>query len=365
MITDLSAMTSVLSDDFFLISPIAVTMGEPAGIGGDILTTLYAQIYNQSIVNLKDKFPIFYCLDDPDRLTRIAKHLQLNCPIEVITNPDDSLDAWQSGLPVMPLSHKVDWTPGKADPAHAHAVIEAIDIAAAHVKSEKACAMVTNPIHKHNLYQSGFSFPGHTEYLAHIAGGCQAVMMIVVQELRVVPVTIHVSLAQVPAILTPDLLESHIRIVADALQRYWAIDNPRIAITGLNPHAGESGSMGTEEITWMHDKIQTLQTDLDLEHTKLMGPLPADTLFHVEARTTYDVVLGMYHDQVLTPVKMLDFDHGVNITLGLPFIRTSPDHGTAFNIAGSGKAKISSTACAILQAAQMASRQLLSLSKEI
>lgn len=345
------------------LAPIAVTMGEPAGVGGEIVTALYHQLSQHPPKNDagRESFPCFYCLDDPDRLRQIAKYFGYHCPIEVIEKPEEACHAWPTGLPVLPLSQKVSWHAGIAMPENGDAVIEAIDRAVAHVQAHKASALVTSPIHKHNLHQSGFAFPGHTEYLAHLAGDVPAVMMIAAPGLKVVPLTIHIALSDVPKAVTPDLLESHIQIVTTALQKFWSLACPRIAITGLNPHAGEDGSMGQEEVTWMQKKISQIQQQIGVDHVHLLGPLPADTLFHQSARESYDVVIGMYHDQVLTPVKMLDFDHGVNITLGLPFIRTSPDHGTAFNIAGTGKAKISSTACAIKQAAEMALCQKQSL----
>lgn len=344
------------------LAPIAVTMGEPAGVGGDIITSLYHQISRQRQNQAEwQSFPCFYCLDDPDRLRQIADHFEYECPIEVIGKPEEANQAWLSGLPVLPLAQKVQWQPGLALPENGAAVIEAIDLAVAHVQVHQAAALVTNPIHKHNLHQAGFLFPGHTEYLAHLAGDIPVAMMIAAPGLKVVPLTIHIALSDVPRAVTPDLLESQIQIVTQALQKFWSLPRPRIAITGLNPHAGEDGSMGQEEITWIQNKIVEIQNNIGTDHLCLRGPLPADTLFHAAARENYDAVIGMYHDQVLTPVKMLDFDHGVNITLGLPFIRTSPDHGTAFNIAGTGKAKISSTACAIKQAAEMALCQKQSL----
>jgi 4-hydroxythreonine-4-phosphate dehydrogenase len=225
--------------------------------------------------------------------------------------------------------------PGRPQPAQAQAVIDVIARAVALVQEGQAHALCTAPIHKQALQEgAGFAFPGHTEYLAHLAGVPRVVMMLAAPDLRVVPATIHIPLAEVPQALTPDLLDATIRITHAALIRDFGLANPRLAVAGLNPHAGEGGRMGREEI----EVIAPVLDRLRAEGMDLRGPLSADTMFHAVARAGYDAAIAMYHDQALIPVKTLDFDRGVNVTLGLPFIRTSPDHGTALDIAGQGRA---------------------------
>lgn len=329
-------------------APLAVTMGDPAGIGGDL--TLMAWLRRQS-----DALPVFLALDDPDRLRHLARHLALPVPIVEITAPEQAAAHFGSALPVLPVRLPRPARAGQPDPAHTDAVLTSIRTAVSLCSAGAAGAVVTQPINKKVLQDGGFTFPGHTEYLAHLAArpgqpDPLPVMMLACPALRVVPVTIHQSLRSVPDSLTPDLIVERGRITAEALHRQFGIASPRLAIAGLNPHAGENGAMGTEDQTVVAPAVARLQA-LGIAAA---GPLPADTLFHAEARATYDAALCMYHDQALIPIKTLDFHGGVNVTLGLPFIRTSPDHGTAYALAGTGTANPSSFLSALRMAAAMA-----------
>jgi 4-hydroxythreonine-4-phosphate dehydrogenase len=258
-------------------------------------------------------------------------------------------------LPIAPLSSRLSNQPGIPDSANAQGVIEAIDRAVDDCFGGKAAAVVTCPIAKKPLYDAGFRFPGHTEYLAHLASQrtgkpVMPVMMLAGPDLRTIPVTIHIPLSQVPQALTTELIISTARITAADLRDRFGLKKPRLAISGLNPHAGEGGSMGTED----RDIVLPAVTALRAEGIDAFGPLPADTMFHPRARAGYDAALCMYHDQALIPAKALAFDEAVNVTLGLPFIRTSPDHGTAFDIAGKGIARPDSLIAALKLARQLA-----------
>ena len=286
--------------------PIALTMGDPAGIGPEIAAKAMAE--------LGARIPIRFIRDD------------------------DAIAAARPGYP---------------DSVHAAAVIRAIDEAVILAKAGEVSAVVTCPIAKKVLRDGGFSFPGHTEYLAHLTGAGRAVMMLAIEGLRVVPVTIHEPLARVPELLTKELIVETARITAAALKRDYGIARPRLAFAGLNPHAGEGGAMGAEEIEIIAPAIAQLRA----EGIDANGPWPADSMFHERARKAYDAALCMYHDQALIPLKTIDFDRGVNVTLGLPIIRTSPDHGTAFDIAGKGIARTDSLIAAIELAWTMASRR--------
>jgi 4-hydroxythreonine-4-phosphate dehydrogenase len=267
--------------------------------------------------------------------------------------------AFRRGLPVLPtLAKAVGATPGRPDPASAASTIEAIDMAVALVKGGDAGALVTMPIAKHVLYSAGFAHPGHTEFLAELArdpgaDGPLPVMLIWSPLLAVVPVTIHIPLKDVPTRLSTSLIVETARIVARDYRRRFGVERVRLALCGLNPHAGENGAMGAEDAAI----IAPAALQLRAEGIDAKGPWPADTMFHERARAGYDVALGMYHDQVLIPAKTLAFDDGVNVTLGLPFIRTSPDHGTAFDIAGKGIARPDSVCAAIRLAGEMARRE--------
>jgi len=319
-------------------------MGEPAGIGGEI--TLKAWV-NRTANDVP-----FFAVDDPARLAALASVLKINCPVRAIAAPGEAAAVFATALPVLPvpvkLATKVE--PGRPDVANGPAVVSSIDTAVAAVKAGTASGVVTNPIHKAVLQASGFGFPGHTEYLGHLTGGPAPVMMLAVPELRVVPVTVHLAISAVPKALTTDAIIHCGTVTAAALKTDFGIKAPRIAVSALNPHAGEQGKMGDEETRIIAPAIAALKA----AGINATGPSPADTLFHVDARTAYDAVLCMYHDQALIPLKTLDFANGVNVTLGLSIVRTSPDHGTAFDIAGKGVADPSSLIAALRLAGDIA-----------
>jgi len=323
--------------------PIALTMGEPAGIGGEL--TLLAWLNRRQL-----GLPVFFALDDPERLSALAQRLGWTIPIRDIKSPDTAGDVFDNALPVLPVLLAAPAEPGKPDPANSTAVLSSIRQAAAFVQAGESTAIVTNPIQKQTLYQTGFAHPGHTEFLAELAGVDRSVMMLLCPGLRVVPVTGHVPLSKAIGQLTSDLIVATGRITAAALESDFAIRRPRIVVAALNPHAGEVGTLGREEKDVILPAIETLR-DMGI---KIAGPAPADTLFHADARGEYDAALCMYHDQALIPLKTINFWDGVNVTLGLPFVRTSPDHGTALDIAGMGQANVASLAAAIRTAAEIA-----------
>jgi 4-hydroxythreonine-4-phosphate dehydrogenase len=300
------------------------------------------------------RVPPFLLLGNPDFLTARAQALGFSVKISE-TNADGAHAAFASALPVMPLGVKTNAAPGKPDDTSAPVAQAAIERAVALVQAGEAAAVVTNPIAKSVMQAAGFAFPGHTEFLAHLAVRAGAkpplpVMLIWSEELAVVPVTIHVPLAEVPRLLTTDLIFETARIVAREFASRFGIARPRLAVCGLNPHAGEQGTLGHEDDDIVRPAIERLKS----EGIDASGPWSADTLFHADARKRYDVALGMYHDQVLIPAKTLAFDRAVNVTLGLPFVRTSPDHGTAFDLAGSGKANPASLLAALKLARRLA-----------
>ena len=304
-------------------APLALTIGEPAGIGPELAVAAWQA--------LRGEVP-FFLIGDPDHLPDGTAWSEVAAP--------DGVDIAGDALPV--LVHRFDGarTPGTPQPAQAKGVIAAIERAVALAASGKAGGICTLPIHKQALQDgAGFSFPGHTEFLAHLCDRTDVVMMLASPALRVVPATIHIPLCDVVAALTPELLQTRIRITHDALRDQFGIEAPRLAVAGLNPHAGEGGKIGREEI----DVIIPVLDKMRADGLTLVGPMSADTMFHAAARQTYDAAICMYHDQALIPIKTLDFDRGVNVTLGLPIVRTSPDHGTAFDIAGTGQANPSST----------------------
>jgi 4-hydroxythreonine-4-phosphate dehydrogenase len=320
-------------------------MGDPAGIGLEI--ALHAWRDGASLT------APFFLLADRQAVERVDRALGWATPLEV-TTPEDAADVFGRAVPIVPLDARADVEPGRPDPAAAPAILESISRAVEYVRSGVAGAVVTNPIAKKTLYEAGFAHPGHTEYLGELAAAwgrpAQPVMMIWSPLLAVVPVTIHVSLAEAARTLTRELIETTARIVDHDLRARFRLEKPRIAVAGLNPHAGEGGAMGREEIDIIAPAIEALRA----EGLDIFGPLPADTMFHAKARERYDVALTMYHDQGLIPAKTLAFDEGVNVTLGLPFVRTSPDHGTAFDIAGHGTADPSSLVAALNLAARLA-----------
>lgn len=323
--------------------PVAVTMGDPAGIGGEITLMTWR--------DHRTALPPFFVFDDPDRLRRVAKATGLDCPIEAVSGAAEAAGAFDRALPVIGLSRNVRALPGDDSAGDALMVIESIDRAIGEAIAGNVAGMATNPIQKSKLYEAGFRSPGHTEYLGERAGlTAPPVMLLVGPSLRVVPVTIHLSLREAIAALTTEEIVRTLRITAASMADDFGIAAPRIAVSGLNPHAGEGGHIGREEI----DIIEPALARLRAEGINAIGPLAGDTMFHPAARRTYDVAVCMYHDQALIPIKTLDFDNGVNVTIGLPFVRTSPDHGTAYNIAGTGTANPSSLVSAIRLAGEMA-----------
>ncbi|MDV7340163.1 4-hydroxythreonine-4-phosphate dehydrogenase PdxA [Terasakiella sp. A23] len=328
-----------------MISPLALTMGEPAGIGGEITMKAWR--------DHRDTLPTFFVIDCPHRLSNLANRLKWTIPICTIDDPSEATDVFKNALPVLeqPVTNG---DPGVISKHTGKSVIASIERAVALAQAGDAAAVVTNPIHKHALHQCGFDFPGHTEFLADLAGiDTHPIMMLACDDLRVVPITVHVSLQDAIHQLSEDLIVEKCLITAEALKRRAGIENPKLALAGLNPHAGEDGDMGSEEIDIITPAIKRLK-DYGID---VMGPMPPDTMFHKAARDRYDVAMCMYHDQGLIPIKTLAFDEGVNVTLGLPFIRTSPDHGTALNIAGAGTASETSLVSAIKMAGKMAERQ--------
>ena len=326
--------------------PLALTMGEPAGIGGEISIQAWRR--------RGEGVAPFVVLDDPERLARLAAATGLDAAIEVVRTPQDATRVFATALPVLPVPVGIPVSPGHPEAAAAGAVIASIDQAFALAQNGHAAAMVTNPIHKSTLYAAGFAHPGHTEYLAEKAGlRDKPVMMLACPGLRVVPVTIHLALADaLAALCTADIVHAG-ELTAAALTQDFAIPRPRLAVAALNPHAGEDGHLGREEIDIIRPAVEALRhRGIDAK-----GPAPADTLFHPDARRGFDAVLCMYHDQALIPLKTIDFTGGVNITLGLPIVRTSPDHGTAFDIAGTGRADPASLIAALNLAAEVAANR--------
>ena len=315
-----------------MTAPLVLTSGDPSGIGPEIAAKAWTSGQR------------FVWLGDP-------RHL----PAGTNWRPVDEGEAPDSGpLPVLSHDFAALALPSKPDPANAAGVIAVIERAVRLVQANKASAICTAPINKKALKDgAGFGFPGHTEFLAHLAGVPRVVMMLACPALRAVPTTIHIAVSEVPRVLTPALLEETIRITHGALIRDFGLATPRLAVAGLNPHAGEGGAMGREELDW----IAPLVARLSSEGLAIRGPMSADTMFHASARTRYDAAICMYHDQALIPIKTLDFAGGVNVTLGLPFVRTSPDHGTAYDIAGRGVADPTSLIAALSMAREMAARR--------
>ena len=332
-----------------MAKPLALTSGEPAGIGPDIAIAAWLR---------RNEFdlPPFYLLGDRAFFAERAKILGLKVELADAV-PEEAGAAFAKALPIVATGEIATARPGQPDDTSATAALASIRQAVDHVRRGRAGAVVTNPIAKSVLYRAGFRHPGHTEFLSELAatGGQlpQPVMMLWSPVLAVVPVTIHLSLRDAITQLSSDLVVTTARIAVAALKARFGLANPRLAVSGLNPHAGEEGSLGTEDLTIVAPAVEILRG----EGIQIRGPLPADTMFHDAARKTYDCAICMYHDQALIPVKTLAFDDAVNVTLGLPFIRTSPDHGTAFDIAGTGRANPSSLVAALRLAARMAATQ--------
>jgi 4-hydroxythreonine-4-phosphate dehydrogenase len=328
------------------MQPLALTMGDPAGIGGELSIRAWRGLHESG--------PAFVALDDPDRLEGLARSMGLPVPVRVVEDAGSATEVFASALPVLPTKLAATSVPGRPDPANADAVVGSIERAAMLAWRGEASAVVTNPINKAALYQAGFAYPGHTEFLAALTGATgHQIMMLASPMLRVVPVTVHASLRDSIAMLTTEMIAAAARTTAAALRRDFGIASPRLAVAGLNPHAGEQGALGTEESSLIQPAIEVLRSDgIDVS-----GPWPPDTMFTAGARGRYDVAICMYHDQALIPLKTLDMDHGVNVTLGLPIVRTSPDHGTAFDIAGKWVADPTSLIAAIRLAASLAERR--------
>jgi len=330
--------------------PLALTLGEPAGIGLDI--TIEAWLARGTA-----KAPPFLFIGDSNALKRRAAALGRTIRVASAL-PANATEIFSDAIPCLHGARSVSATPGKLDPKDTPAAIASIRDAVRLVRSGEVRAVVTNPIHKKAMQGVGFAFPGHTEFLgvlAHEEFGEQAtpVMMLAGPDLRVVPVTVHIPLADVPAAVTTERIVTVGEIVARELRVRFGIDNPRLAVAGLNPHAGEEGMLGSEDEQIVRPAVEKLRrAGIDA-----VGPLSADTMFHPGARKTYDAALCMYHDQALIPIKTLSFDEGVNVTLGLPFVRTSPDHGTALSIAGSGQARATSLIAALHMADRLSSHE--------
>jgi 4-hydroxythreonine-4-phosphate dehydrogenase len=332
-----------------MAKPLALTSGEPAGIGPDIAIAAWLR---RSEANL----PPFYLLGDRAFFADRARHIGLNAYFAEV-DVDEAAAAFTKALPVVATGKQATAAPGRPDGSSADAVIASIRQAVGDVTAGRASAVVTNPIAKSVLYRAGFKHPGHTEFLAELASRDgktpQPVMMLWSPTLAVVPVTIHLPLRDAIAQLTSELIVETARIAVADLKSRFGIASPRLAISGLNPHAGEFGTLGTEDDEIVAPAIAALRN----RGIQARGPLPADTMFHEAARKSYDCAICMYHDQALIPIKTIAFDDAVNVTLGLPFVRTSPDHGTAFDIAGSGKASPASLIAALKLAARMAASQ--------
>ena len=326
--------------------PLALTLGEPSGIGPDIAIDAW-------LARNEVDVPAFILIGDAALIERRARAMGRTIKVRKAA-PGEAAVAFEDALPCLERAAAVAGRPGDPDPGDAAAVIAAIRQAVELVHGGLASAIVTNPIHKAALTRSGFAYPGHTEYLGALSEevcgvAAQPVMMIAAPMLKVVPVTIHIPLAAVPRALSREAIVRAGRIVAQDLASRFGIDNPRLAVCGLNPHAGENGTMGGEEEAVIAPAI----AELAAEGIDASGPWPADSMFHEAARAGYDAALCMYHDQALIPVKALAFDEAVNVTLGLPFIRTSPDHGTALSLAGTGKARAGSLIAALKLAAAL------------
>ena len=325
------------------IRPLAVSLGDPAGIGPEVVGKCW---------DYRDRFglPPFVAIGDPRSLDAVW-----DGPIATIDDPSEADSAFDVGLPILSIGSADPDLPGHPSVAGAHCSLDALELAVGLARSGSAMAVVTGPVSKQQLYAIGFSHPGQTEFVAERCGISpgNVAMMLAGPTLRTVPVTTHVPLAEVSELLSPGLIENRGRAALRGLQRNFGISDPRLAIAGLNPHAGEGGSLGREEIDLIIPAIEALRA----EGWRVTGPHPADTMFHSAARGQYDAALCMYHDQALIPLKALHFEEGVNITLGLPIVRTAPDHGTAFDIAGQDRADPRAMAAAIRMAAECASHR--------
>ena len=323
--------------------PLAISMGDPAGIGPEITIKSWAERERENLA-------VFFAVGNVNLYKETARLLKLDIGIQEISSPGQAGQVFPDALPVLPIDLVEPATPGIPSASNAVSVLASIDTACDFALDGSAAGLVTNPIHKRTLYEGGLRVPGHTEYLAERCGGATPLMMLSCPGLRVVPVTVHLSLGKAVESLRPEAIIEQGQILAEALKQDFGVERPRIAVAALN-HAGEEGHLGHEEIEIIAPAVEALR-DLCPAAT-FIGPSPADTLFHAAARTRYDAVLCMYHDQALIPLKTIDFENGVNTTLGLPIIRSSPDHGTAFDIAGKGVAHPGSLIAAIRTASQI------------
>lgn len=327
--------------------PLVLSMGEPAGIGTECL-------FKGWLLRKKEKLTPFFVVGDDAYYKEQAKALRLAVPIIAIKEASEATKVFGKALPVLPLKLKAPVNMGAPSPTNAPIVLESIKTATHLVQQGDALALVTLPIHKSTLYQSGFSFAGHTEFLASLCRTARpTIMMLEIADLRVALVTVHTPLKEAIGKITSATISHCVITVDKALRQLYSIKNPRLAMAGLNPHAGEEGALGLEEIEIIKPALENLRE----RGINVTGPFPADTMFHAGARKTYDCAICLYHDQGLLPIKTLDFHGGVNITLGLPIIRTSPDHGTAFDIAGQGKASPASLIAALQRAAFLSARK--------
>jgi len=326
-----------------VVTPLAVALGDPAGVGPEIVAKAWDR-------RIEAALPPFFAVGNQTSLERVS-----GVPIVRIDTPGESLAVFGEALPLIQVDDAGLITPGRPDLAGARCALDSLEMAVGLTRSGAAAALVTGPVSKAQLYAIGFTHPGQTEFVAERCGIAyeNTVMMLAGPSLRTVPVTLHMPLAQVPARLTSELIVSRARVTARGLQRDFGIETPRLAVAGLNPHAGEGGALGREEAEIIAPAIDTLRG----EGIDAFGPLPADTMFHDRARLEYDAAICMYHDQALIPLKALHFDEGVNMTLGLPIVRTAPDHGTAFGIAGNGSARPDAMIAAIRLAAECAARR--------
>jgi 4-hydroxythreonine-4-phosphate dehydrogenase len=325
-----------------LLPPLAVALGDPAGIGPEIVAKSWERREAAAI-------PPFFAVGDCDALEAVWKG-----PKEAISDPAEAADCFRSALPVVRVGGGFSINPGVPDLDGARTALDSLEIAVGLTRSGAASGIVTGPVSKYQLHAIGFTHPGQTEFVAERCGVSdeRVAMMLVGPTLRTVPVTVHVALSEVPGLLTVELIVAKARATIRGLQRQFGIEQPRIAVAGLNPHAGEEGTLGREEQDVIIPAIERLRS----EGFDVTGPFPADTMFHERARSRYDAALCMYHDQALVPLKALHFDEGVNMTLGLPIVRTSPDHGTAFPIAGRDQADPGAMMAALKTAAAAAHR---------
>ncbi len=330
-----------------MIRPLAVSLGDPAGVGPELIAAAWARREAEAL-------PPFFVCGGAGLLREAAARRGMDLPLAIVAGPEEAATRFGDCLPVFGDAEG-SYAPGRPDSDGARLALASLEAAASLVVAEKAAALVTGPVSKAELAKIGYPFPGQTEFVAAACGVAaqDAVMMLAGPRLRTVPMTVHCALAEVPGRLSVELIHRRTAIVARALRQDFGIAAPRLAVCGLNPHAGENGRMGREEIEIIAPAIGTLRA----EGIDATGPHPADTLFAPHRRDTYDVAIAMYHDQALVPLKTLDFDRGVNVTLGLPIIRTSPDHGTAFDIAGKGVADPGAMIAAIRMAGEMAARR--------